>query len=54
MLSDDSDFGITSLSTNTQTRHGSWELQAKLLPDGSVDAGGFLRVDMRKVPAAYR
>jgi hypothetical protein len=51
VLSNDSDFGITDLPADASPPYA---LEAKLLPNGTQDAGELLVVDMTKVPSQYR
>jgi hypothetical protein len=50
ILSNDNDFGIVGLTGGTPP----FQLTAKVLPNGSVDDGELLAVDMTKVPAQFR
>lgn len=49
-LSNDSDFGIDGLTGDD----APWQLQPKRLPNGTVDSGEVLRIDMKKVPNAFK
>jgi hypothetical protein len=50
ILSNDNDFGISGLADAT----APFQLAPKILPNGSVDDGELLAVDMRRVPAQFR
>ena len=50
LLSNDSDFGISGVTGVAPP----YTLQPKVLPNGSVDDGELLEVDLAKVPAAFR
>jgi len=50
ILSNDNDFGISGLANHAPP----YQLAAKILPNGSVDDGELLEVDLSKVPAAFR
>ena len=50
VISNDSDFGIDGVTNASAPFH----LHAKTLPDGTQDTLQLLKVDLSKVPAAYR
>jgi hypothetical protein len=50
ILSNDNDFGISGLADAT----APFQLAPKILPNGSVDDGELLAVDVTKVPAPFR
>ena len=50
VLSNDSDFGIAGVANAAPP----YTLQPKVLPNGSIDDGELLEVDLAKVPAAFR
>ncbi|ADP78915.1 esterase-like activity of phytase family protein [Pseudofrankia inefficax] len=50
VVSNDSDFGISGL---TQTATTPFTLQAKILPNGQQDDGGFLAIDTTRLTGTY-
>ena len=50
VLSNDSDFGTSGVADAAPP----YTLQPKVLPNGSIDDGELLEVDLSKVPAALR
>jgi hypothetical protein len=50
ILSNDNDFGISGLANDAPP----FQLAAKVLPNGSVDDGELLEVDLKQVPAQFR